>query len=134
MRVRLFRLEAPDGTGVFTSGLARQARDQVIRENGDTMFAGNKIPSPFRHPDPYEDVPGWSGADDQYAYYCAFGSIPCLLRWFDSEAIRIKMNNLGVEMVEFEVDEDDIFKGKFQWMFRKDRAALVDRHPVPTVS
>lgn len=133
MRVRLFRLEASDGLGVFTAGSVWEARKLVADERSKGEFIEH-VPDPYRHPCPYDDVPGWRGVDDQYAYYCGFGSIPCLLRWFDSEAIRVKLNELGIRMVEFEVDEDDILKGTYQWMFRKDRAALVDRHPVPTVS
>lgn len=134
MRVRLFRLEASDGLGVFTSDAAIEARERVARKRGVAYFSDTGEPSPTRHPVPQDDVPGWYGHPNQYDYYCAFGSIPCLLRWFDSEAIRIALNEIGVEMVEFEVDEEDILKGQFQWMFRKDRSALVDRHPVPTVS
>jgi hypothetical protein len=134
MRVRLFRLESHDGLGVFSSDAAIDARERVARKRGVAHFSETGEPSPTRHPTPTDDVPGWYGHPDQYSYYCAFGSIPCMLRWFDSEAIRVEFNALGVELVEFECDEADILKGEFQWMFRKDRAAIVDRHPVPTVS
>lgn len=132
--MRVYRLENALRGGIFTSGLVYDARDRVTAKRGKTYWHEVEEPDPYRHPNPYEDVPGWSEHEDQDSFYCGFRSIEHLTEWFDSEAIRVALNELGAVMQVYEAAPDDVLEGRAQIMFRRDKAELVETLPIPTLA
>lgn len=125
--MRVYRLESAKGEGVFTAGIVYDARTAAgVEDYGDQC--------PYRHPSPHTDVPRWGEMGYPEDFYCAFRDIPHLLRWFDSEAVRVEMGKLGAIMKVYEVSPSDVLDGDMQIMFRKGAAISVDTLPVPTVT
>jgi hypothetical protein len=122
--MRVYRLESLCGNGIFYSGIVGKAWAEW----------NSQEPDPYRHPNPWQDVPGWSLRDDREEFFCGFSSVEHLAQWFDSERLRVEMNKLGAVMRVFEVDDSEVLHGTAQIMFRKSVAALVDTLPVPTLS
>lgn len=90
--------------------------------------------SPYRHPGPESDVPGWRALSDACQsdpYVCGFASMDQLLAWFDSEAVRGAMHELGAEVLEYEIDESHVLKGGCQVVFLKTEASLVSTMAMP---
>jgi hypothetical protein len=95
--------------------------------------------SPYRHPTPRRDVPAWcnlamENMPEAMRYYCGFASTDQLLAWFDSEALRTAMNDVGITLYEYEVADEYVMHGEYQVMFRKDLATEMGHGPVPTLA
>lgn len=128
-KMKVYRLEYRN-EGVFSSGVIYKAMQAMEAKMG--LWAADE-PNPYRHPSPDNDVLGWAAHPDMYKFYCGFRSIEQLLRWFDSEALRVALNVVGVEMKVYEVAERDVLSGVMQIMFKKCNAQLIETLPVPTV-
>ncbi|MEZ2409848.1 hypothetical protein AB6806_23940 [Bosea sp. RCC_152_1] len=127
IEMKVYRLESAKGQGIFNAGIVYDARAAAGVEGDDAQC-------PYRHPSPYTDVPAWEERGYPRDFFCGFRDVPHLLRWFDSEAIRVEMGKLGAVMKVFEVAPADVLEGEMQIMFRKAAATLVDTLPVPTVA
>jgi hypothetical protein len=96
--------------------------------------------SPYRHPTPLRDVPGFEALYDRQgeaaaqAYFCGFHSMAQLVTWFDSEAIRSAMNEVGCKLVTYEVADKHVMTGDWQIMFRMSEAQVVSSGPIPTLA
>lgn len=95
--------------------------------------------SPYRHPTPRRDVPAWErmvieNIYEAQRYFCGFRDIEQLLAWFDSEALRTAMNDVGITLYEYEIDPEHVMHGQHQVMFRKDLAQEIGHSPVPTLA
>lgn len=131
--MRVYRFETSDRQGVFTSGLIGAACSKVVQRKGKDYWSDCKEPCPYRHPNPYTDVPDWGLHNYSSDFHCACSSVEHLLAWFDSEAVRVEMKSLGAVMAVYEVPEADVLQGVAQIMFRRSTATEVERLPIPTL-
>jgi hypothetical protein len=76
----------------------------------------------------------WDDSEKARAFFCGFASQQQLLAWFDSEELRVAMNDVGIHLRVYEVAEEHVFMGDHQVMFRKSEAWLVSSGPVPTLA
>jgi len=126
--MRLYRIER-NGLGAFYSGLAVDAWWALDKELD--LFAE---PDPLRHPNPWCDGPHLRDRFSRMKHFCAFKSTEQLLRWFDSEAHRRKMAELGGRVIVYEVSPKFVIEGNHQVVFEKAKAYKVDDIPIPTLT
>jgi hypothetical protein len=124
----LYRIER-NGLGAFSGGLVRDAWWALDKELD--LFAE---PDPLRHPTPWFDGPDLGDRFRSTKHFCAFKSTEQLLRWFDSEAHRRKMAELGGRVIVYEVSPKFVIEGNHQVVFEKAKAEQVDDIPIPTLT
>lgn len=149
----VFRLEYADGKGIYNGSLGFIVNRQAI-EKVET--------SEYIHPSP-ENNPGlsawWEGPgkrwtkkksdwqhkpDGRRAYSCGFASEAQMLDWFPPVGFLMMIDELSKDNREglsrtlhvavYEVPGNKVRKGKFQVMFRKDDATLVEKRELSQYS
>jgi hypothetical protein len=67
------------------------------------------------------------GICDCYDYFCGFQSANQLFEWF--EGFEYSLEKYGFQVKVFEVDDEDVYSGKYQVVFKKANAELVKSMP-----
>lgn len=134
----VYRVETENGEGAFRSGLVGQARSQVCRQNeyGDYELDPARHPGPddYREGDSFRDAYMALG-DGRNAFYFGFSSMAQLLRWFDSEALRVEMNQLGLAISVYWVPTlSERIEGTYQTVFKRGKKKPRERFPLPTLA
>jgi len=144
----VYRLEYDNGDGVYKGSLGFLACRSAIIDKSDE--------SPI-HPSPENDEglaawwegpgKGWSKkkADWHYKgrtqYVCGFQDEEQMLDWFPHEGFQFMLDELAKDKAEgwddhglrvsvYKVPAPKVRKGKFQAMFRKEDAEIIDRLPL----
>lgn len=108
--MRVYRLETEQGTGVFESGAAYPYSDQ----------SGWRCTDP---PNPYYD----QGLGHIYSTeYCGFESIEQLLIWFGAIDSYHILEEYGIFVRIYELDDQHVRRGQYQVVFFRHLAKIVE--------
>lgn len=135
--MRVYRIEDRGGRGAF-QGLVSDAMYRAEQTRGVKFYGEDASePRPGRHPAPCDD-PGLRHMADEVCagspWFFGFESMAALLRWFDSEAHRVCMAELGGRVVVYEVPDEDTVTSDYQTVFRMPKATPVETLPIPTLT
>ncbi len=134
--VKVFRVEHPKiGGGLYSSNGAAAEYDYAIGERPDDVTGGS-LWNPNRCPRPdhkYENRvmnDHIFGPDDIWLF--AFVSRKSMLKWVPSARGRCKLDELGLILATYEVEQEALVVGLFQCVFDPRRARRTRTTPLVT--
>lgn len=130
--MRVYRIEDAKGHGPFGgSYILRQA---ISAANAGRGWEDEE-PCPYRHPGPHDET-ALRDLDihEGSPWHFGFRSVAALVRWFDSEAIRVELGKLGAVVAVYEVDPTFVVEGVWQLVFDKPQADRVETLAIPTLA
>jgi hypothetical protein len=129
--MRIYRIER-GGEGAFTSGLVWDARSRLADRLGPDW--DSREPDPIRHSGPYTETDQLQRAFDRDKHKFGFRDMDELVCWFDSEAIRVLMKELGGTVEVYEVPVSRTVTGRMQTIFEFEHAVHVETLQIPTLT
>ena len=130
--ISVWRAEDSRGHGIywgntpFGGSYMGTAAEAVKNRTGRRFGVGRGI-----HPLPDTDIGReWSYRADSCDFYFGFESLEKAREWLYDDDVNAELTSLGIEVVRYEVDEEDVLFGKAQVAFRRGNATLVERLPM----
>jgi hypothetical protein len=110
----IYRIEDADGRGAY------KVVNKRWGDKGPYEFSG-------RHPTPDDDSRlRWDWLVGQWQYFFGFSSEEQMRAWFYDDRWMYVMQDLGLRLTVWEVDEEDSRLGNAQAIFKRDRAVLIE--------
>jgi hypothetical protein len=143
--MKFYRVETEGGTGAFygTAGLLSRLEKEIGDEGLEHDEGGWWLKDPYRHPGPCDarEAPAlralFDGPCGGRLYKFGFTSRKALLRWFDSEALRRKLNRNGTLAVSvYDVPASAVVRGTYQAVCKQrylEPCMRKDRAPFPVL-
>ena len=133
MTVKVFRIEHPEkGGGLYCNGAAEEY-DRVIgadRYSSPSLWNNDRCPTPTHENECFDTSDG--SCPDTGLFLFAFVTKKAMLAWAPSFKGRCRLDQLGLVLVTYEVEEAALVKGRFQCAFDNNRARRTHTTPLVT--